>query len=373
MRYLIATDSFKDALPAAEVCAAIARGLRLGDPSASTVLLPLADGGEGTAEVLTTLTQGEQIHCRVCDPLGRPVEAHYGWQTTSKTAFIDMAAASGLQLLQPEERNPMLTSTYGTGELIRDAVSRGAAKIVLGIGGSATNDGGMGMAIALGHQFLDAEGERLSGTGADLQKVSKWLPTEEVVPAVEVLCDVDNPLCGPDRGAAYVYGPQKGATPEQVVQLDQGLEQLAAIVQQKTGGAFASVPGAGAAGGLGFGALAFLAASLRSGIQTVLEYAAFDQHLANCDVVITGEGKLDDQTLQGKLIQGLCSRAAAQQKPVIALCGAMLASPEAIRAIGLKAAFSIQTQPRSLAEALQLTAVDLAGTAFQVGRLLKKG
>ena len=213
MRYLIATDSFKDALPAAEVCTAIARGLQLADPSASTVLLPLADGGEGTAEVLTTLTQGEQVPCRVRDPLGRSVEAYYGWQATSKTAFIDMAAASGLQLLQPEERNPMLTSTYGTGELIQDAIGRGAAKIVLGIGGSATNDGGMGMATALGHQFLDAEGKRLFGTGADLSNVAEWLPTQEDLPPVEVLCDVDNTLFGPGRGAAYVYGPQKGATP----------------------------------------------------------------------------------------------------------------------------------------------------------------
>ncbi|MEL7252119.1 MAG: glycerate kinase [Bacteroidota bacterium] len=371
MRYLIATDSFKDALPAAEVCAAIERGLKLANPAAQTIKLPLADGGEGTAEVLTQLTGGETITSHVLAPLGRSIAAQYGMQIDTQTAFIDMAAASGLQLLKPEERNPMLTSTYGTGQLIRDAIAHGVRKIVLGIGGSATNDGGIGMATALGHQFLDADGRQLSGIGADLRAVSQWVPSREKLPTIEVLCDIDNPLCGPGRGAAYVYGPQKGAMPQQVEELDQGLQQLANVVQQRTGRDFASVPGAGAAGGLGFGALAFLGATLQSGIQTVLEYANFDQHLQQCDYVITGEGKLDDQTLQGKLIQGLCSRAVAQRKPVIALCGAMLASPNAISAIGLEAAFSIQSQPRSLAEALQHTAEDLAGTAFQIGRLLK--
>ncbi|MEL7425893.1 MAG: glycerate kinase [Bacteroidota bacterium] len=371
MRYLIATDSFKDALPAAEVCAAIERGLKLADPTAQTIQLPLADGGEGTAKVLTQLTGGEGIACQALGPLGPPIEAWYGWQAETKTAFIDMAAASGLQLLEPKLRNPMLTSTFGTGQLIKDAIDRGARKIILGIGGSATNDGGMGMATALGHEFRDANDSRLSGMGANLLKVSQWFPSRMKIPPVEVLCDVDNPLCGPGRGAAYVYGPQKGATPEQVQALDKGLQQLADVVRQKRREDFATVPGAGAAGGLGFGALAFLKASLQSGIQTVLEYANFDQHLQQCDYVITGEGKLDDQTLQGKLIQGICSRALAQSKPVIALCGAMLASPEAINAIGLEAAFSIQSQPRSLAEALQHTAEDLAGTAFQVGRLLK--
>ncbi|MEO0876291.1 MAG: glycerate kinase, partial [Bacteroidota bacterium] len=207
MRYLIATDSFKDALPAEEVCAAIERGLKLADPTVQTIQLPLADGGEGTAKVLTQLTGGEGIACQVLGPLGSPIEAWYGWQAETKTAFIDMAAASGLQLLEQKLRNPMLTSTFGTGQLIKDAIDRGARKIILGIGGSATNDGGMGMATALGHEFRDANDSRLSGMGANLLKVSQWFPSRMKIPPVEVLCDVDNPLCGPGRGAAYVYGP----------------------------------------------------------------------------------------------------------------------------------------------------------------------
>ena len=371
MRYLIAADSFKDALPAGEVCAAIAAGIRRAKPGAATIELPLADGGEGTASVLTELTGGELISCTVRGPLGRNVEAQYGWDSQSNTAFIDMAAASGLQLLTSRERNPMLTSTFGTGELIRNAVERGAEKIVLGIGGSATNDGGMGMAIALGHQFFAADGTALSGTGADLQRVAQWQTSDMKIPPVEVLCDVDNPLCGTARGAAYVYGPQKGASPEQVISLDQGLKQLATVVQQQSGHDYATISGAGAAGGLGFGALAFLSAQLRSGIQTILEYAQFDHHLQDCDMVFTGEGKLDNQTLQGKLIQGLCRRSGAFQKPVIALCGALLADPEAVQEIGLRAAFSIQQRPLPLEEAIRQTAHDLEVTAFHIAGLLE--
>lgn len=369
MRFLIAADSFKDALPAEAVCAAIARGVQRANNSAHCTELPLADGGEGTALVLTQLIEGQTITCSVHDPLGRPIEAKYGWNQQQATAFIDMAAASGLQLLQMHERNPLLTSTQGTGELIRDALDRGARKIVLGIGGSATNDGGMGMGIALGHQFLTADGQLLKGVGGDLTQLNQWIKSTLKFPKVEVLCDVDNPLCGEERGAAYIYGPQKGATPTQVAELDAGLNQLASVVAQASGQDYSQVPGAGAAGGLGFGALAFLGAELRSGIETVLHYANFEQHLSECDVVITGEGKLDNQTLQGKLIQGICQQAARQGKPVIALCGALLASPEAIQEIGLKAAFSIQSRPRPLAEALAQTAKDLEESAFHVSKL----
>ncbi len=370
MQFLIAADSFKDALPAVEVCSAIARGIKRAIPTASCTELPLADGGEGTALALTQLTDGALISCSVQDPLGRAIEAQYGWKKETATAFIDMAAASGLQILQQDERNPMLTSTYGTGELIHDAVVRGAKKIVLGIGGSATNDGGLGMASALGHQFLAKTGASLTGKGQDLQQVVTWKKGTLNLPPIEVLCDVDNPLCGSDRGAAYVYGPQKGATPEQVETLDAGLSHLAKVVREETGNDYANIPGAGAAGGLGFGALAFLGATLRSGIQTVLEYAQFEQHLSACDVVFTGEGKLDEQTLQGKLIQGICQQAQSHNKPVIALCGALLAKPEAIQKIGLQAAFSIQPKPRALSEALEQTATDLEETAFHISRLL---
>ncbi|MCB0550098.1 MAG: glycerate kinase [Phaeodactylibacter sp.] len=373
MKILIAADSFKDALPALEVCQAMARGLRRALPQSETILFPMADGGEGTAEILTYHSRGQWVEKEVNDPFFRPVTAGYGLSGDGRTAFIEMAAASGLPLLKPEERSALRTTTFGTGELLLDAIQRGATKILLGIGGSATNDAGMGMAAALGYRFFDEKGERLPATGENLAKAStidnSHLLADLEGVEVEVLCDVDNPLFG-EKGAAYVYAPQKGADADDVALLDKGLRHFALLLENKFGEDFAAVPGAGAAGGLGAGAMAFLGGRLRPGIEAVMDFTRFEDQLQDVQLILTGEGKVDRQTLHGKLIFGITRRARVAGIPVVALCGAMLASPEEIEAIGLKAAFSIQNRPVSLEEALKETAQGLERTAFHVGRLI---
>ena len=371
MKILIAADSFKDALPALEVCQAMARGLRRALPQSETILFPMADGGEGTAEILTYHSRGQWVEKEVNDPFFRPVTAGYGLSGDGRTAFIEMAAASGLPLLKPEERSALRTTTFGTGELILDAIQRGATKILLGIGGSATNDAGMGMAAALGYRFFDEKGERLPATGENLAKAStidnSHLLADLEGVEVEVLCDVDNPLFG-EKGAAYVYAPQKGADADDVALLDKGLRHFALLLENKFGEDFAAVPGAGAAGGMGAGALAFLGAMLRPGIQTVMELTGFDARLEQADLVITGEGKVDEQTLYGKLILGITRKAAARQIPVLAFCGTLEATPAQIQAIGLQAAFSLLTRPCTLEEAIAATADQLEQLAFNVAR-----
>ncbi|MCB0581512.1 MAG: glycerate kinase [Phaeodactylibacter sp.] len=373
MKILIAADSFKDALPALEVCRAIARGLRRALPQAELLLFPMADGGEGTAEILTYHSRGERIEKEVNDPLFRPVTAGYGLSGDGKAAFIEMAAASGLPLLKQDERSALKTTTFGTGELILDAIGRGAGKILLGIGGSATNDAGMGMAAALGYRFFDKAGERLAAIGENLAKVASidsshlQFRPEEI--EVEVLCDVDNPLFG-EKGAAHIYAPQKGADAGAVERLDEGLRHFAQLLEDKFGRDFAHIPGSGAAGGLGAGAMAFLGGRLRPGIEAVMDYTGFEKQLEGVQLVFTGEGKVDAQTLHGKLIYGITRRAKAAGVPVVALCGALLASPEDMEAIGLKAAFAIQNRPVSLEIALKETEEGLERTAFMVGRML---
>ena len=375
MNILIACDSFKDGLPALEVCRAIARGWQQGWPPAQVQLFPLADGGEGTARILTYHSGGQWVEKTVRGPLFQPVQAAYGQSGDGKTAFIEMAAAAGLPLLRPEERNPLNTTTYGLGELILDAVGRGVERILLGIGGSATNDAGLGMAAALGYRFLDEQGEGLLPIGANLSKIKHIDRGQARIQpgaiAVEVLCDVRNPLYGP-QGAAQVYAPQKGADLAAVQLLDDGLQHFAGLLETAFGRDFASVPGAGAAGGLGAGAMAFLGATLQPGIEAVMALTGFEAQLRQAQLVITGEGKLDAQTAQGKLIQGIARQAMAAGVPVIALCGAVLATPAEIAALGLQAAFSIQTRPASLAEALDATAENLEQAAFNLARVLAR-
>ncbi len=377
MTILIATDSFKDALPALEVCQAIERGLQQAGQDVRTVVFPLADGGEGTAGILTFHNDGRTIEVQVNDPLFRPVEATYGLSADGTTAYFDMAQASGLQLLQNDERNPLRTSTYGTGELILDAVvQRGARRLLLGIGGSATNDAGMGMAAALGYRFLDEADRELSPTGQSLKQVRRidgdQLKIDTSTLDVTVLCDVDNPLFG-RRGAAHVYAPQKGADAETVERLDEGLRRFADVLQDHFQRDVAAVPGAGAAGGMGAGALTFLGAKLQSGIETVIENTGFEKALEGADLLLTGEGRLDGQTLHGKLIHGICRRAARRGIPVIALCGALEATPGDLEEIGLTAAFSILPRPMQLEEALRETDTMLQQTAFSVLRTLLAG
>jgi glycerate kinase len=365
MHVLIACDSFKDALDAENVCGAIARGLRHAHPGIETTEMPLSDGGEGVLEILHKALDLRNLNLKVSDPLGRPVQASYGLSADGGTALVEMATASGLQLLTQAERNPLLTSTFGTGQLLADARTRGAKTALLAIGGSATNDAGIGMAAAMGWQFLYASGDPVKPTGGNLQRIAKIIPPPHpLFDKVEVLCDVTNPLYGP-KGAAWVYGPQKGGNQESLTHLDEGLRHIAALVADQLGKpGLADIPGAGAAGGLGFGGMAFMNATLKRGIEMVLDLVGFDAAVRRADLVITGEGHIDGQSLQGKLIQGVCQRAG--KTPVIALCGKLSASAEDIKAVGLKAAWSINKMERPLAEMLAATGANLERTAAEL-------
>jgi glycerate kinase len=360
MNILVACDSFKDALAADGVCRAIAAGLQKAHPRAQVRQMPLSDGGEGLLEVLRAPLELGWIESAVADPLGRTVTGRYGLSADGVTCVVEMAEASGLQRLTLAERDPLRASTFGTGQQLADAKARGARRAILAIGGSATNDGGIGMAAALGWRFLDAAGNAVTPDGGHLGVITKIIPAAAPFESVEVLCDVTNPLFGP-KGAAMVYGRQKGGTDITLPGLDDGLKHLAALVTAQLGKDVAAMPGAGAAGGLGYGAVAFLGATLRRGIEIVLDLTGFDAAAAEADVIITGEGHLDGQSAQGKLIQGLCGRAGG--KPVIALCGKLSATPDEIAAIGLKSAFSINAEERPLDEMLANTAANLERTA----------
>jgi glycerate 2-kinase len=366
---LIATDSFKDALPALEVCLAIERGVRTALPAAHTVVFPLGDGGEGTADILTRHTGGRMVEAQVKDPLFRSINARYGLSGDGHTAFIEMAEASGLQLLTLSERNPLFTTTYGTGELILDALQRGARHLILCIGGSATHDCGAGMAEALGYTFLDAGGQPVSTTGENLTRIAhidaSALRFDPAEITVEVLCDVVNPLIG-SNGAAHVFAAQKGADEQAVRQLEEGARHLAVLMEEELGKKTSDIPGAGAAGGLGAGALAFLNARLLPGAETVLHLSGFAAALQQADLVITGEGRLDNQTIQGKLLSAITHLTQAADIPVIALCGAVEATPKELQALGITAAFSILPRPMSLEKAIPNTALDLEYAAFSV-------
>jgi glycerate kinase len=362
MRILIACDSFKDALPAAQVCAAVAAGL---DGRADAAMaFPLADGGEGTFDVLAAHLGLQTVEVAVADPLMRPITAPYGLSADGAVAVVEMAKASGLQLLAAAERDPLAATSYGTGQLLADARARGARRIVLAIGGSATNDGGVGAAAALGWRFLDAAGRPVEPRGGRLGDIAAIAPPAgPILKGLEVMCDVTNPLFGP-AGASWTYGRQKGGDDRSLARLDADLERLAGLVADQLGRrGLAEMPGAGAAGGLGFGALAFMDGTLKRGIDLVLDVTGFDQALAGADLVVTGEGHLDGQTLNGKLIEGVCARAGAKGVPVIALCGKLSASSDQIRAIGLKAAYSINPVERPLAQMLAQTADNLRRTA----------
>lgn len=363
MNILVACDSFKDALPADAVCRAIAAGLRKSHPDAVVTAMPLSDGGEGLLDVLGQALNLAWIDVKASDPLGRTVMARYGLSADGTTAVVEMARASGLQLLAQEERDPLVTSTYGTGQLLADARARGAKRALLAIGGSATNDAGVGAAAALGWSFLDVNNQPVTPDGGHLRDIVRLVSAEPPFETMDVLCDVTNPLFGPS-GAAWIYGRQKGGSDAVLAELDEGLKHISDVVKAQTGRDVAQMPGAGAAGGLGYGAVAFLGAQLRRGIEVVLDMTGFEAAAAKADLIITGEGHLDGQSAQGKLIQGLCGR--AQGKPVIALCGKLSASPQQVKAIGLKAAYSINKQERPLAEMLANTAVNLEKTAAEL-------
>ena len=372
MKVVIAPDSFKECLAAEEVAAAMASGVRAGAPGAEVVCVPMADGGEGTVRALVAATEGRLYRATVSGPLGEPVEAEFGVLGDGATAAIEMAAASGLPLVPPDRRDPTQTTTRGTGELIRAALGLGVRRLILGIGGSATNDGGAGMAQALGARLLDETGEPIEGTGRGLARSARIdvSAMHELLEGVvcDVACDVDNPLCGP-RGAARVYGPQKGATPAQVEQLDASLAHLADLVERDLGLDVRDAPGAGAAGGLGAGLMAFLGGRLRPGVGLVIEAVGLETKLAGADLVLVGEGRLDEQTAYGKVPVGVSRLAARTGIPAVAICGSLGPGCQAVHAEGIVACFSILDSPLTLAEAIERAPDLLARSAEEVVRL----
>lgn len=368
MTILIAPDKFKGSLSAKGVCEAVRSGLLRLDPSLSIISIPLADGGEGTSELLTINSKGSVVNCSVSDPLFRKVNASYGISGDGTTAFIEMANASGLHLLTKEERNPLNTTTYGTGELIADSIASGVNKIVLAIGGSATNDAGIGMAAALGIKFMDKNGDELQPIGSNLIHIHSIDDTHFLINRkkleVVVLCDVDNELYGRD-GAAFVYGPQKGADDQAVQLLDQGLKHFAAIVEQELN-LNVHFPGAGSAGGLGAGAKVFLNASFTRGIDFILKALNLEDQVKLADLVITGEGKMDEQTLSGKVVMGVAKLAQNYHKPVLAIVGKNELSDEKIRLMDLKKVIQLVDEETSSSEAMRNTAKLITGRVLNL-------
>jgi glycerate 2-kinase len=376
MKIVIAPDSFKESMTAAEVCSAVEAGFRkvLGD--AEFVHVPVGDGGEGTVQSVVDATNGRIVEVTATGPLGEKVDAFYGLTGDGKTAVIEMAAASGLHLVSREQRNPLVTTTRGTGELILDALDKKVERIVLGLGGSATNDGGAGMASALGVKFLDVNGEELRPGGEALGElltidVSDMDPRLKSV-KIDVACDVTNPLTGP-LGASAVFGPQKGATPEMVGVLDASLKRYAEAVERNLGLQVNDLPGAGAAGGLGAGVVAFLDGNLQSGIDLVLDVIGFEEAVRDADLVITGEGRIDSQTVHGKAPVGVAKRAkaVAADVPVVAIAGSIGPDYEAVFEHSIDAVFSVVNGVVPLEEALANGSVNVEKTAENIARLLQ--
>lgn len=377
MKFIIAPDKFKGSLTGSEFCDAVEEGIKRVFPKAIILKKPLADGGDGTLAVIKDYLKAEWIEVEVQDPLFRPIPSQYLFSETSKTAYIEMSEASGLKLLSIEELNCMNTSSFGTGELILNAIKKGAEKIILGIGGSATNDGGMGMGQALGIQFLDSANKPLKPIGKNLNNIQK-INIEQLNELVHktkfrVACDVTNPLYG-NEGAANVFASQKGADDSEIFLLDQGLRNLGRIIKKQFNIDVQKTPGSGAAGGLGGGAIAFLNASLVSGIDFVKELANFDKDLENTDWIITGEGKLDDQTFFGKAITGVIQSARKKQIPVAALCGSVSLSESEIIKLGLDYCAAITKEGTPLDEAMLLVYNNLVMSAsnFCYGLIKKK-
>ncbi|MGL5721973.1 MAG: glycerate kinase family protein [Brevinema sp.] len=354
MKFVVALDSFKDCLSSLDAGNAVKSGILEAFPKAEVLVLPVADGGEGTTYSLTHGLGGEIISCKAQDPLGNEVSAEYGILSDG-TAVLEMAAASGLELIPLNKRDPLLTSTYGTGQMILNALDRGVRSFIMGIGGSATNDAGMGMLRALGVVFKDNKDIPLEGKGQDLQSIAcidvssmdKRLSSCKFL----VACDVNNPLYGPN-GAAFIYGPQKGADKEKVHFLDKGLENFAKRTFEALSKDPSNVPGAGAAGGLGAALYTYLNADLQPGISIILDYLKIDDALKSTDFVFAGEGRIDEQTAMGKAPAGVASRAALLNIPVIALGGTLRGDLNALHNIGICACFSIVPGPISLQEAL---------------------
>lgn len=358
-KVILAIDSFKGCLSSKEAETAAAQGIRHAFPTCKTICLPVADGGEGMQRVLTEALNGQEIRLSAHDPLMQMRQTAYGLSGDGTTAFIEMAAISGLPLVPLRQRNPSLTTTYGTGELIKDALNRGCRRFVIGLGGSATNDAGLGMLQALGFRFRDRYGNELGKAqpmcGQLLSEIA-FIESSTALPALRearftAACDVCNPFFGPE-GAACVFAPQKGADPEMVAALDKGLQHLAQVIWQTTGHDIATLPGAGAAGGMGGTLSALLNAELKPGIDLLLDLTDFDKLIEGADLIITGEGKSDRQTVMGKVPSGILKRARRQGIPVILVSGS-IEDADILNQAGFRAAFSITPAPMSLEEAMR--------------------
>lgn len=374
MKVVIAIDAFKGSLSSIEAGMAIKEGI-LKACDAEIVVKPLADGGEGTVDALFYGTDGSEVKIDVSGPLGEKVTCTYGILKGGKTAIIEMAQAAGIKLVPKHKLNPLYTTTYGVGEMIKDAIDRGCRNFIIGIGGSATNDGGIGMLKALGYEFYDAEGLPVNPIGNDLSKIAS-LKTDNAHDKLSecsfrIACDVNSPLYGP-TGAAYVFGPQKGATPQIVEALDAGLRNYSEVVKKTTGKDTSSIAGAGAAGGLGYAFITFLNAKLESGINIILDEIRLEDDIKDCDVVITGEGKLDYQTTMGKAPIGVAKLAKKHGKTVIAFAGGVTKDAYKCNDEGIDAFFSIQQLPTTVKKAMEyeVARYNLMSTAEQVFRLI---
>ena len=376
MKITVAIDSLKGSLTSMEAGYAISEGISRVYPDAEVCVRPLADGGEGTVEALIAGMDGVYKKVKVTGPLGEKVEAVYGIIEETKTAIMDMAQAAGLTLVPDEKRNPLYTTTYGVGEMIADAIEEGCRRFIVGIGGSATNDGGVGMLQALGYEFKNELGEEIADGARGLKEL-KEISDENVMPELaecefKIACDVTNPLCG-ERGCSAVYGPQKGATPEMIEQMDEWLFEYAALACEKFSKANPAFPGTGAAGGLGFGFLAFTNAVLESGIKIVLEETKLVDYVKDADLVITGEGRLDAQTAMGKAPVGVAKMAKEYEKPVIAFAGSVTKDAVACHESGIDAIFPILREVVTLEEAMDSknAAANLSDTVEQVFRVMQ--
>lgn len=376
MKIVMAIDSFKGSLSSMDAGRAAAEGIQRVDPKVQVKVRPLADGGEGTVEALTEGMGGRFCKVSVMGPFGEPVDCEYGILDETKTAIIEMSGAAGITLVPRERLNPLEATTYGVGEVIKDAIGQGCRRFIVGIGGSATNDGGVGMLQALGYDFLDEDGEQIGKGAAALEKLRK-ISTEHVLPELaecefHIACDVTNPLCG-ERGCSAVFGPQKGATPQMIEKMDQWLGEYAKVTQEVFPKADAQYPGTGAAGGLGFAFLAYTPAVLESGIEIVLKELKLEEDIKEADLVITGEGRLDEQTAMGKVPVGVASLAKKYQKPVIAFSGSVTPGARLCNEKGIDAYFPILRSIVTLDEAMERERAwnNMADTAEQAYRLFQ--
>jgi glycerate kinase len=376
MKILICPDKFKECLRSVEVAKHIYNGIQHVFPQTDCRMIPLADGGEGTVEALVEATGGRIVQVNVHDPLMRAVSSFIGLSGDGRTAVIEMAAASGLALLKPEERNPMITSTYGTGELIRHALDRGAAEVILGIGGSATVDGGVGMAQALGVSFTDDTGWEIAAGGGKLGGIYRIDLTNRdpriAHCKIFAACDVTNPLTGPG-GASHVFGPQKGAEPDMVLQLDVNLKHMARVIRNQLHIDVGELPGGGAAGGMGAGIVAFLGGQLKPGFELISQIMKLEEHIAWADLVITGEGRMDVQTSFGKAPAGVARMASEQKKPVLGFAGSITEEPDIYRQMGFTTVIPIADRPMTTEQSMTEAGRLLEQAAERTFRLMELG